>query len=235
MHIIFMIEVIIYIIGFILCLSSLFSTEWFNLSSVFHKPSNINGQTVDLFRVCTKFVNGTNTCVLYSCSNTSRTQDFCEDIIACRFGLLISSIAFLILNIISLIRGILMCYSQIWNEGICTCINVSLCGIVAFIGTAICVGYGSNIMPDLLQSLPVGLITYTIGSGYIMVIVSFNCAILCLILQCISCCNRYSRNNQPQIIYQYLPQPAEPQYNNPLFHNNINPQPPPTYTSKAGF
>jgi hypothetical protein len=233
MYKILIIEVVIYIIGFVLCLKSLFSTEWFNLSSFIFIKKNISGVSIGLFTECTRFVNGTNKCSIYSCSNSTDTKDFCVDIVECIFGLFISAVAFLILNIFSLVRGILICYSQGWREGICTRINISACGIVALIGTALGVGYGSHSMPDLLKSLPPGVVAYTIGSGYSMVIVAFSCALICLILQCISCYNRWMQSNQQQIIYQYLPQPTEPQYNNPLFQGNIYSQPPPIYSSKA--
>ena len=236
MHKIFIIEVLVYVIGFAMCLWSLLSTDWFNLSSIIFIKLNVTGYSIDLFREHIIFINGTTTHAIYSCSNTPELKNFCEDTKACIFGLLISAIAFLIMNIISLIRGIQICYNAVWQEGICTNINVSLFGVVALIGTAIGAGSGAQAMPDFVKEFPPGLITYTIGSGYTMIIVALICALLCLILQCMSCCNRFSRNNQPQIIYHYLPQPAEPQYNNPLFQGNIIqqlPQPPPTYSSKA--
>jgi hypothetical protein len=239
MHKIFIIEVLVYVIGFSLCLSSLLSTDWFNLTiSPNYKINNINnvtGQSIDLFRVCTRFANGTKKCLFYSCSNSSETEDFCEDIKACRFGLLISTISLLIICIMSLIRCILICYNAVGQEGICTIINI-IFGMVAFIGTAIGIGYGAYSMPDLLKSLPPGLFIITIGPGYIMVIISFICALLCILLQYISCCNRFSRKNQPQIIYHYLPQTTDQQYINPLFQGNIIqqlPPPPPSYSSKA--
>ena len=235
MHKLFIIEVIIYILGFILCVSSIFSSELFNLSSAYFK-NNITGLSFGVYGECIHFVNGTKHCFLYSCSNLPELKDFCEDITECKFGLIISAIAFLIMNIMSLVRGILICYNSVWQEGICTNINVSLFGVVALIGTAIGAGSGAQASIDFLKIYPPGLITSTIGSGYTMIIIALICALLCLILQCMSCCNRFSRNNQPQIIYHYLPQPTDQQYINPLFQGNIiqqTSQPPPTYSSKA--
>jgi hypothetical protein len=230
MYKIFIAEVVVYIIGLTLCISSIFSTEWYDLSSDIYKSYNITGKTVDLFRVCTKFVNGTNKCLLYSCSNTSETKDFCEDIIACRLGMLISSIAFLIMSILYLVRCAVILNIPGRQEGKCIRLSVTLLAVVAFIGTTISVGYGAQAMPDLLKVLPPGLITYTNGTGYIMVIVAFICAFLCLILQCVSCLNQLTENNHP--VYQYLPEPSEQQYINPIFQD-INTQPPPIYSSKA--
>ena len=80
MYKIFITEVIVYVLGFVLCLSSLFSEDWFSLSSTKFKP-NITGISFDLFRECISFVNGTTLCSIYSCSNNSiETKDFCLDI-----------------------------------------------------------------------------------------------------------------------------------------------------------
>jgi len=108
------------------------------------------------------------------------------------------------------------------QERLCTIINV-IFGMVAFIGTAIGAGSGAQASSDFLKIYPPGLVTSNLSSGYSMLIVALICAILCLVLQSLSCFNRWSQKNQPQ--YQYLP---EPQYNNPLFENN-----PPVYSSKA--
>ena len=230
----FIIEVIIYILGFILCVSSIFSSELFNLSSANFKSNNVKGISIGVYGGCIHFVNGTNNCFLYSCTNSTDLTDFCEDIKACRFGLFISALALLIMCIMSLIRCVLICCNVVGQEGICTIINL-IFGMVAIIGTSLGAGSGAQASIDFLNIYPPGLVISTLGSGYTMIIVALICSLLCIILQCGPCCNRYSRNNQTQIIYQYIPQPTESQYNNPLFHNNINPQPPPTYTSKAGF
>ena len=227
MYEIFIIEVVVYIIGFALCLSSLYSTEWFDLSSTKFK-SNITGLSFGLFTECISFVNGTNECSIYYCSN--ELEDFCVDINACKGGVLISTIAFLIMNIISIVRFILIRNIHVWQEGICTRSILSLLGIVILFGTASGIKSGGNAMPDLLNNYPSGVVTYTLGSGYSKVVISFMCAILCLILQFVSCFYGVSQNNQQEIKYQYLP----PQYINPLplFQDNNNPNPPPKYSSK---
>ena len=224
MYKIFITEVVVYTIGLTLCISSIFSTEWYNLSSDIFKSNNITGKTVDLFRVCTKFVNGTNICLIYSCSNTSEPKDFCEDIMACRLGMLVSSLAFLIMSILYLVRCAVILNIPGRQEGKCIRLSVTSLAVVAFIGTTVSVGYGAQAMPDLLKVLPPGLISYTIGTGYIMVIVSLICAFLCLILQWISCLGQLVQNNQP--VYQYI---REPDY---IVNEAYNPQPP-AYESKA--
>jgi hypothetical protein len=222
MHKIFIAEVVVYFIGFAMCLSTIFSADLFSLSSDNFKTNNVKGISIGVYGGCIHFVNGTSNCFLYSCSNTPELKDFCADITACRFGLIIATIAFLIMSILSLVRCILFCYNAMGQERLCTIINV-IFGMVAFIGTAIGAGSGAQSSTDFLKIYPAGLVTSNLGSGYSMLIVALICAILCLGLQCVSCFKRWSRDNQPQ--YQYLP---EPQYINPLFENN-----PPVYSSKA--
>lgn len=219
MHKIFIAEVLVYLIGFVMCFSTIFSADLFSLSSDNFK-TQITGVSIGLYGECIYFVNGTNNCFLYSCSNTPELKDFCVDIKACRFGLIIAAIAFMIMCILSLVRCILICYNAMGQERLCTFINV-IFGMVAFIGTAIGAGSGAQASSDFLKIYPPGLVTSNLGSGYSMLIVALICGILCLCLQCLSCFNRLSQNNQ----YHYLP---EPQYNNPLFQNN-----PPVYSSKA--
>ena len=221
MHKIFIAEVVVYFIGFAMCLSTIFSADLFSLSSDNFK-TNITGVSIGLYVECLYFANETSKCFLYSCSNTRELKDFCGDITACRFGIILATIAFLIMNIMSLVRCALRCNKE-WQEGTCTRLSASLFGVVAFIGTAIGAGSGAQSSTDFLKIYPPGLVTSNLGSGYSMLIVALICAILCLVLQCVSCFKRWSGNNQPQ--YQYLP---EPQYNNPLFENN-----PPVYSSKA--
>lgn len=221
MNKIFIAEVVVYVIGFAMCFSSIFSAEMFRLSSDNFK-THITGVSIGLYGECIYFVNGTSNCFLYTCSNRSELKDFCEDIKACRFGLIIAAIAFLIMSILSFVRCILFCYNAVGQEKICTPINV-IFGIVAFIGTAIGAGSAAQSSRNFLKIYPAGLVSSNLGSGYSMLIVALICAILCLGLQTLSCFKRWSQNNQPQ--YQYLP---EPQYNNPLYENN-----PPVYSSKA--
>jgi len=117
-------------------------------------------------------------------------------------------------------------------EGFITRISVSVFDLIALSGTAIGIGYGARAMPDLFKNFPPGLFTYTLGSGYTMVVISFICALMCLIFQCFSCCYILTRNNPPRIVYQYIPLQTDQQYTNPLFQNNIK-LVPPAYSSKA--
>lgn len=240
-------EVIIYVIGCVLCCVSLYSTDWFNVS-LKKSINNITGFSFGLSRGCESFVNGTSSCSSYydDCSN-SPFADFCVDMIICRMWITISAMMFIIILIMSLFRSILIMYNinklseGMRNYACLFCminligtVIISLFGILALIGTAIGVGYGADAMQELLQIFHnLSLVTFTFGSGYRMIIVSIICASMCLIIQYGFCYKRWSPNNQPHIIYQYLPPQTELHHINPLIQDNINTQPPPIYSSKA--
>ena len=230
MYKILIIEIIINIIGFITCLSSIFSLDWFIISSSSSK-TNITGKSIGLYEECVYFENGTNECSIYSCSNTSELKNFCEDIIGCRYGMIISTIAFLSNGIISLIRIILMCNIDGWEEGICTHLSIFFFGLFALFQTGIGIGYGTIAMSDFIKINPTGFITSTFGLGYKMVIISFICALICFIHQYILCCTG-SHKNQTQNRYIYLPNVNDEEYNNLLLQGDDS-NPPPIYSAKA--
>jgi hypothetical protein len=227
MYKILIIEIIINIMGFITCLSSIFSLDWFIISS--SSKTNITGKSIGLYEECIYFENGTNECSIYSCSNTSELKKFCEDIIGCRYGMIISTIAFLSNGIISLIRIILICNIDGWEEGICTHLSIFFFGLFALFQTGIGIGYGTMAMSDFIKINPTGFITSTFGSGYYMVIISFIFALICLLHHCIFCCTG-SHKNQTKIRYNYLPNVNDEDYNL-LLQDDSNP--PPIYSAKA--